>query len=624
MVQIVAKTRDSIYGSSNERMKSYALPLLSMAGLAIGGVFYLYFLDPGLGRIVWYATLIICGAPIIYKTILKMIAGKYAVDIIATLAIVTAILMDESFAGVIIVLMQSSGEALEHFGLSKASFDLRKLLDNRPKIAHRKIDSTIVDISADDAQPGDILLIKPGELIPVDGDILSGESDTDDSSITGEARLIHRKAGESVMSGTINVSFPLEIIARRTSEDSQFSRIVGLVRKAQEDRAPIVRIADRYGIWLIPATLILAFAGWLYTGNATTILAVFVVATPCPLILATPIALMGGLSKAAKKGIIVKGGSAIEQLGKSDVAIFDKTGTITTGEPQIDRIIQTGKLGNEELLRISGISEQLSTHPVAKRVYSTAKEKLGELPLPDEFKEFPGQGVTAVIEGRQIAVGNYSFCTEFIESGKPEIIQEMESRAVMYSCIVVDRILSGIIVFSDRLRPGVPELIPELKASGMKEILMLTGDNKNNASAIASKAGITKFMHDLKPEDKLKIIQEEKGKGQTVLMVGDGVNDAPALAMASVGIAMGARGADISAETAHVILTIDDVTKVGDAVQIGRRTLRIAMQSITFGIFMSVAFMIIAAMGYIFPSEGAVIQEIIDAVSIFNSMRASL
>ncbi len=602
----------------------YALPIASILGLAAGGIFYLYLNDPGLARIIWYATLILCGAPIVYKTVRKMVAGKYAVDIIATLAIVTAILMDESFAGVIIVLMQSSGEALEKYGLSRASIDLRKLLDSRPKLAHRKINSTIVDISAEDAQVGDLLLVKPGELIPVDGVIVSGESDTDDSSITGEARLVHRSTGESIMSGTVNVSYPVEMKATRTSKDSQYSRIVELVRKAQEDRAPIVRIADKYGIWLIPVTLILAFAGWLYTGNATTILAVFVVATPCPLILATPIALMGGLSKAAKKGIIVKGGSAVEQLGKAEIAIFDKTGTITTGEPQIDRIIPIGKYSSEELLRIAGSIEQLSTHPIAKRIASAAKEKLGALPLPEEFREYPGRGVTARVDGKEIAIGNYSFCREFLLSGRDEIIGELEGKAVMYSCIAVDHSLSGVIAFSDRLRPGVPDLIPYLRKQGIRDIMMLTGDNRNNAESISSRAGIKDYRHDLKPEDKLKIIEGEKKRGRTVLMVGDGINDAPALAMANVGIAMGARGADISAETAHVILTMDDVTKVGDAVHIGKRTLRIAIQSIAFGILMSVAFMIIAAAGYIVPSEGAVIQEAIDAVSIFNSMRASL
>ena len=602
----------------------YALPAASLVGLAIGGVLYLYLNDPGLARIAWYATLILCGAPIVYKTVRKMLSGKYAVDIIATLAIVTAILMDESFAGVIIVLMQSGGEALEKYGLSRASTDLRKLLDSRPKLAHREIDSTIVDISAEDAQVGDKLLVKPGELIPVDGIIISGESDTDDSSITGEARLVHRATGQSIMSGTVNVSYPLEMRATRTSRDSQYSRIVELVRRAQEDRAPIVRIADRYGIWLIPATLILAFLGWLFTGNATTILAVFVVATPCPLILATPIALMGGLSKAAKKGIIVKGGSAVEQLGKSDIAIFDKTGTITTGEPQIDRIIPTGKFSSEELLKIAGTAEQLSTHPIAKRIASAAKEKLGALAIPEDFREYPGRGVTASVEGRAVAIGNYSFCREFIHGEREGIIGELEGKAVMYSCIAIDNALSGIIVFSDRLRPGVPDLMPYLRKLGIRDIMMLTGDNRNNAESIASRAGIADYRYDLKPEDKLRIIEGEKKRGKTVLMVGDGINDAPALAMANVGIAMGARGADISAETAHVILTLDDVTKVGDAVNIGKRTLRIAMQSIAFGIFMSVAFMLVAAAGYILPSEGALIQEAIDAVSIFNSMRASL
>ena len=608
-------------------LRKYPLPFFALSGLIVGSILYVVPSLTSIGEYVWYGTLIIGGIPIIISTSRKMLGGKLAVDIIALLAIITAVIMDEAFAGVVIILMQSGGEAIENYGMARATTDLRKLLEKRPKLAHLKMDGTILDIGAAEVIPGNILLVKQGELFPVDGTVISGETEADESSITGEARLIRKTGGEQVLSGTVNVAYAIEMEASKTADESEFARIVELVRRAQEDRAPIQRVADRYGVWLIPLTLITAFAGWLITGNTVTILSVLVVATPCPLILATPVAMMGGLSKSTKRGIIVKGGSAIESLGNADEMFFDKTGTLTKGTPEVKRVIPLSDYSEDELLFLIGSAEQFSGHPVALEISSLARRKYGKLPLPESFEEIPGRGVIARVDGKDIAVGTFSMCKETVKrNGSYDFMllrKQISMEESMSSCIVINNEIAGVVLFSDTMRIGVPEMIRHLKQIGVKRTVMLTGDNAYNAEKVAEQAGVDEFRFELKPKDKLEYIAQEVRNGKTVVMVGDGINDAPALATASVGIAMGVKGSDISAETSEVILTVDDVTRVGDAVSIGRRTLTVAKQSIFLGMGLSAVFMLFASLGYIYPAEGALIQEVIDIIAIVNSLRAA-
>ncbi len=609
-------------------IKAYPIPLFSLAGLAMGGFFYQLLGMVEIGDYIWYSVLIIGGIPLIIGIFRKLVSGKFAVDLIAMLAIITAVIMDQSLAGAIIILMQSGGEAIERFGMSRATSDLRKLMERRPKIAHLRGETGISDILAFDVRPGNILIVKPGELFPVDGMILNGETDIDQASITGEARLVHRGAKERVLSGTVNVTNAVEVVAEATSEESEYSRIIELVKKAQQDKAPIQRIADKYGIWLIPVTLLTAFAGFFITGNTITILSVFVVATPCPLILATPIALMGGLNKATRRGIIVKGGSAIEGLGTADTILFDKTGTLTSGRPVLKELIPFYGYDENELLRLAGIAEQLSTHSVAVSVTSAAIRKFGSLPIPESLEEIPGRGVTAVVEGREIVVGTYTLCREKSANRGSEsfrwvqsLLEKIESTS---TCIMENGEIAGLIVFTDTVRSGAKELVSEIRKIGIERVVMLTGDNLVNAQAVAEQIGIKEFKGELRPRDKSDYVTYEVNNGRRVIMVGDGINDAPALASATVGIAMGINGSDISSETADVILAVDDVTRVKDAITIGKRSIVIAKQSIFLGIGISLVFMAFAAVGRISPVEGAIIQEIIDAISILNSVRSGV
>lgn len=607
-------------------MKSYPIPFIAASGLALSSLFSFSGFYSEYSSYILLAVLVVGGIPLSYKTLRNITKGKFSVDLIAMFSIVTALVMDQAFAGTIIVLMQSGGEALENYGNARSTRELKKLLERMPKVAHIKENSKLRDVSAEEVKAGDVLVVKPGELFPVDATIISGVTQVDESSITGEPVFVTRGEGDQILSGTINVSNSIELRADRISADSEYSRIVELVKYAQKDRAPVQRIADKYGIYLIPITLIVAFAGWFFTHNPVTVLAVFVVATPCPLILATPIALMGGLSKAARSGIIVKGGTPLEMLGKTDAVYFDKTGTLTYGRPSIEQLISLGGYDEEDLFRFAGSAESLSTHPVAIEITYIAGIRFHNIPIPDSFKEEPGRGVSAITEGHAVRIGNFSYTLEGITKDKEgtetkmrEITGEHGARSTSF--MVVDGKLEGALLFSDSIRPGVPSMISSLRHMGIRETVLLTGDDEKNARRLAQEAGISNYEHSMKPEDKTEYVTREKEKFRSIVMVGDGINDAPALATASVGIAMGARGSEISAEASDVVISVDDVLKVGEAISLGKRTLKIAMQSIMMGMALSSAFMVVAAMGYIEPAVGAVIQEIIDIMAIANSLR---
>lgn len=607
-------------------MRDYPIPFVAIGGILLSFFFSTTGLFPGLPKLIYLATLLVGGIPLSYKTVRQVAKGKLSVDLIALFSIVTAIIMDQAFAGAVIVLMQSGGEALENYGNRRSTRELTKLLERMPKLAHLKTGRGIKDLKAEDVNIGDVLIVKPGELFPVDGIVIEGVTRIDESSITGEPALVMKGGGDPVMSGTVNVSNAIEMRAEHKSIDSEYSKIVELVRYAQRDKAPVQRIADRYGIYLIPITLIVAFIGWMITQNPVTILAVFVVATPCPLILATPIAFMGGLSKAAHEGIIMKGGTPLEQLGKADAIFFDKTGTLTYGRPSIEKLIPLASYDEEFLFRVAGSVESMSTHPIAVETTYIARIRFQDLPVPRNFLEEPGRGVSAIVEGYQVRIGSSLFCGELNLKNFSEAMKTINQLEETYgarslSFIIIDEELAGAILFTDFIRPGVPKMVSDLKDLGIRETLLLTGDGERNAKRLSEEAGISRFEFSLKPEDKTAYVNREKPNYRSIVMVGDGINDAPALASASVGIAMGAKGADISAEASDVVITVDDVLKVRDAVEIGKRTLRIAMQSIILGMALSSVFMVVAAIGYIEPAIGAVVQEGIDILAIVNSLR---
>ena len=605
-------------------LKSYPLPGVALAGLIIGSLSGVAFGRYDIARWVWYGTLVIGGAPVVVKTVLGMMKGKFAADVVAMLAIVTAIITDEAFAGVIIVLMQTGGEAIDDYGFRRASSSLEDLIARAPRLARRKRNDTLEEIRVEEVAVGDVLVVRPGDLVPVDGSVNAGAAEVDESALTGEPLPRSKGAGDGVLSGSVNVGSAFEMSATRLSGESQYSRIVDLVRKAQSERPPIQRLADRYAVWFTPVTAGIAIFSLLLTRSVDAFLAVLVVATPCPLILATPLAVISGVNRAAKESIIVKSGAAIEQIGKGRVVIFDKTGTLTYGTPVIDRLVSF-EGADDEMLKFAASVEQLSSHPVAVSMAAEGRERFGELLPADNFSESPGQGVRATVGRREVMVGSQMFVerslgVEFNADAEP-ILREAQKKGSLVSFVAVDRKPAGVIVFSDQLRPGVPALIQKLRELGVQQTVMLTGDNRTNAATIAREAGIEKVEANLLPGQKVDEVKKLTEEYRASIMVGDGINDAPALATATVGVAMGAHGTGISAEAADVVLLVDDVTKVGDGIAIGQRMLHIAKQSIYFGMGGSFVLMGIASLGFIQPAMGAVMQEVLDIVVILTALR---
>lgn len=633
-------------------VKLYPIPTIAISGLLFGSIISYIIYQAPVGYWIWYIILIICGAPIIFQTLKEMASRHFASDVVAMFAIITAIITNEAFPGIIIVIMQSGGKALEDYAFKKATASLDQLMARSPKITHLKInEKNIKDINVDDVQINDILVIKPGDLIPVDGIIYSGKAQIDESALTGEPLIKIKDKGEEVYSGTVNTGDIFEIVAKKTSKDSQYNKIVQIVKKAREQKAPIQRLADRYANWFTPITLVMCGFGWLLTHNPQTILSILVVATPCPLIFATPVAIISGINKAAKQNIIIKSGAAIEQIGKTDVIVFDKTGTVTYGSPLVENIIpiynnnkEDIKTNNgqriiknkkEELLFKSASLEQMSSHPSAQSLTNLGKEKFGHLSIPVDFHEKAGMGVEGYLDGDHIKIGSYEFIKssdlkkknkkedeEEIDNHILETIKNKQLQGKMISFININNKNVGIIVFSDKIREGIINMIQSLKKQKIKQIIMLTGDSQYNAKSIADQAKFDIYKYNLLPEDKANEINRLKKQYKNIVMVGDGINDAPALTAATAGIAMGAKGTAISAEAADVVILVDDITKISEVIQISKRTVKIAKESIFIGLGVSFLLMIIASFGLIPPSIGALLQEVIDTSVILNALRA--
>ncbi|HET7336939.1 MAG TPA: HAD-IC family P-type ATPase, partial [Candidatus Nitrosotalea sp.] len=437
-------------------VKNYPIPVFAIIGLFVGSILHGIPNQHELGQWVWFSTLIIGGAPIIWQTIRDMLHRHFASDIVALLAIVAAILMNDAFPGLVIVLMQSGGKALEDHAFKKASYSLDVLLAHSPRFAHRKKDHDLEEINVSDVTVGDLLLVKPGDLVPVDGKIIHEQAEIDESSLTGEPLPKIKKTGEPVFSGTINVGNAFEMRADKISGESQYAKIVQLVRKAQQEKAPIQRLADRYAVLFTPITIAISLIGWLLTNNIETILSVLVVATPCPLIFATPVAIISGINKAAKSNIIIKTGAAIEQVGKTQIVVFDKTGTITDGIPAIRKIIPVNDTSYDDLLYKVASLEQLSSHPAANVLVKKGQEVFEKLSIPTDFHELPGAGVSGYVKGEHIMIGSQSVFENFADTGFLQYIQEVRKQinpdGNMLAFVSIDSKPAGVIIFEDRIR----------------------------------------------------------------------------------------------------------------------------------------------------------------------------
>jgi len=575
-----------------------------------------------LGR--WIAT--VCVAAFVVWTLVGMVRdvmrGQVGLDILAVVAMVATLAVGEYLASLIIVLMLSGGEALEDFAARRAKRDLTALLDRSPRIAHVIVhplsgeSDEVRDVAVDDVVVGDVLLVRPSEIVPVDGVLLSESGSFDESSLTGESLPVTREVGGDVLSGAINGTRAVHVRAVRRSVDSQYQQIVALVRAAEGSKAPVVRLADRFAIPFTAVALVLAGTAWLISGDSTRFAEVLVLATPCPLLIAAPVAFLGGLSRAAKTGVIMKGGAVIEQLARVRSAAFDKTGTLAEGRPDLVDVRPAPGFGQDELLLLAASAEQYSSHVLAEGIRRAAATRGLELIAAEAASEVATNGVTAEIDGRTVVVGKPAYVASL--AADTERVSLGAGEAAAY--VAVDGRFAGVLVLADVPRPESAAVISWLREQGLERITMLTGDTAATAETIAKDVGIDEVHADLLPPEQVRLAAQLHPR--PVMMVGDGVNDAPVLAAADIGMAMGAKGATVAGDAADIVILVDSLAKVADAVSIGRHTLRVALTAIWIGIGLSVGLMIVAMTGVIPAVAGALTQELVDLATILYALRA--
>lgn len=605
-----------------ERLLRRALIVTALGGLILGLLAW----SVGQGEIanwIWAAGT----APVVIGLLVSMIrdflAGRLGVDAIAFVSMSAALALGENLAGVVVAVMYAGGNVLEDFAIARAERDLKSLIDRAPRIAHRRQDSTIADIPIEQVVVGDVILVRAGEVIPVDGIILSPGAMIDEAALTGEPIPVTRREGDPARSGTVNAGETFEIRARATAGESTYAGIVRMVNAAQTAKAPFIRLADRYALLLFPVSLGVAGGAWLLSGDPVRGLAVLVAATPCPLILAAPVAFIAGVAQAARLGILIKGGKPFEALARTHTVMFDKTGTLTVGGARLVAIEIAPGESPDEVLRMAGSVEQASHHVVAAAIVEAALGKGLELRVPSQVRETMGSGLEGVIDGRVIRVGSHQLV---YGAHKPEewavrALRRAAWRSALSVFVAVDGRTIGALLLGDELRRETPRAVQALRAAGVSRIIMLTGDRADAAETIGSALDLDAVLADRVPSDKVDAVATEQRLHPTV-MVGDGINDAPALAAANVGIAMGARGASASSEAADVVILTDRLDRVSDAVSIAKRARGIAVQSIVAGMAMSGVAMGFAAIGWLPPIAGALTQEAIDVAVILNALRA--
>jgi heavy metal translocating P-type ATPase len=544
---------------------------------------------------------------------------QFGIDILAIVAIVATVAVGEVIASMIIVLMVSGGKALEDYAQGRAQRELTALLDREPQSAHRLVPgSTVIEeIAATEVLIGDAVLVRSGEIVPIDGTLQSPSASFDESSLTGESLPVTRVAGQTVLSGSVTGNASATIVATALARDSQFQSIVALVKQASANKAPVVRLADRYAIPFTVVSLAIAGIAWVLSGDPVRFAEVLVLATPCPLVLAAPVAFMGGMSRAARNGIIVKGGGVLEQLARVRTVMFDKTGTLTGGAPTIAAITTRPPWSEAQLLTLAASAEQLSSHVLAASIVGAATARGLALVTASDSEEVAAQGVLATLGDHRVAIGTLRFARA---QARDEVIEAAIAGGELAIYLVVDGRFAGTIVAADPVRANAASTVRGLRALGITDIVMLTGDAQATADHVASVIGITQLRADCLPADKVEAVRSTAAR--PVLMVGDGVNDAPVLASADVGIAMGARGATSASESASAVILVDDISRVLRAIEIGRDTVRVALQSIWLGMALSVGLMLIAAFGVIPATLGAGIQEVVDLATILNALRS--
>ena len=540
-------------------------------------------------------------------------SGKYGVDLLAILAVVATLAVSEYWAAMVILVMLTGGDALEDYAAKKANTELKALLDNSPQVAHVITTDGSQDVKVDAVQVGQHVLVKPGELVPVDGKIIKGTGLFNEASLTGESKPVDKGIGDEVMSGSVNGDSAVTIAVTKLAKDSQYQQLVKLVKEAESTPAHFVRLADRYAVPFTIIAVLISLAAWWISKDPRRFAEVLVVASPCPLILAAPVAMVSGMSRASRNGIVVKTGSVLEKLADAKTGAFDKTGTITNGQLTVDEVRPADRADRDRLLQFAASAEQESSHILARSLLAYTSQQAVKLLTVTNLVETTGKGIAATIDGHQVRVGKLRYVA-------PQSDQPLLKTTAIY--VSIDGNYYGAVTFTDHIRLEAARTMATLRKLGVTNLMMLTGDQRAIADRVASQVGVTNVKADLLPQDKIAALKNVPAKLHPVFMVGDGVNDAPSLVTADVGIAMGAHGSSAASESAEVVILKDDLYKVAKAVAISEDTIKIAKQAVLIGIAICTLLMLIATTGIIPAFVGAMLQEVIDTVSILWALKA--
>jgi len=611
-----------VLAANIERAGRRALIAVAGGALAIGSaVWAAGFADAA--KWIWGVGTVPVATGLLLSMVRDLRAGRMGVDAIAFLSMAAAMLLGETLAGVVVAIMYAGGNVLEDFAVGRAERELKSLVDRAPRVAHRLTNGSVEDVSINSVEVGNAILVRAGEIIPVDGLVTSAVAILDEAALTGEPIPVNRRRGEGARSGALNAGDTFEMRASATADASTYAGIVRLVTTAQTAKSPFIRLADRYALLLLPVTLIIAGAAWVLSGDPIRGLAVLVAATPCPLILAAPVAFISGVSQAAKNGILIKGGGPLEALARAQTVMFDKTGTLTTGGARLIAVEVAPGEQPEEVLRLAGSLEQASHHVVASAIVEAALARGLTLELPEKVRETMGSGLEGRVGGKIVCAGSFPlvYGAHRPEDWAVRVLRRASWRSALSVFVSVDGRTIGAVLLGDELRRETPRAVQLLRHAGVSRIIMVTGDRADAAETIGAALDLDAVLAERVPSEKVDAVAMEQRLHPT-LMVGDGINDAPALAAADVGIAMGARGASASSEAADVVILVDRLDRVGDAVIIAKRARAIAVQSIVVGITLSGVAMAFAAFGWLAPVAGALAQEGIDVAVILNALRA--
>jgi heavy metal translocating P-type ATPase len=607
---------------SFERVLRWALVSVAVAGL-VAGIVARTAGRPELANLCWT----LATAPVIAGLALSIVrdflAGRLGVDAIALISMSAALALGQPLAGAVVALMYSGGNVLEDIAVARAEHDLRSLVDRAPREAHRRDGDEIDEVPIAEVAVGDRLLVRAGEIVPVDGVITSAAATIDESALTGEPIPVAKTPGAAILSGSLNVGEAFELTTTAPAGESTYAGIVRMVTAAQTAKAPFVRLADRYALVFLPVTLAVAVLAWVISGDLIRSLAVLVAATPCPLILAAPVAFIAGVAQAARRGILVKGGGPLEALARAHTVLFDKTGTLTVGGARLLSVEAAPGTDAEEVLMLGASLEQASHHVLAKAVVAASVERGLKLKVPEHVRESVGAGLHGVIDGRHVSAGSRDLV---LAGGKLtpwelRAIRRASWRSALVVFVAVEGRPVGALLLADELRSDTPRAIRLLRDAGVARMVMVTGDRAAAAQAIGAALDLDAVLSDRVPSDKVEAVRSEQRLHPTI-MVGDGINDAPALAAADVGIALGARGASASSEAADVVILTDRLDRVGEAIAIAQRARRIAVESIVAGMGLSLLAMLAATVGWLQPVPAAIVQEVIDVAVILNALRA--